>query len=174
MTCEARDRVGARAQGRGSTGARERRSAGARGKRGARARGARGARWAREERGHRARGGGAQRGLARNPISTFLVQTSASDEPCIQHRLHRADMRPRGPMDKTSANGARECRFESCRSHLSMAALVPVLYSVPLSRAEGRHACNEKRRGGGIEPLHVSMPRELKSRPSTSPTHPGC
>ena len=35
--------------------------------------------------------------------------------------------------------------------------------------------CNEvfKRRRGGIEPLHVSMPRELKSRPSTSPTHPG-
>ena len=31
-----------------------------------------------------------------------------------------------------------------------------------------------RRRGGGIEPLHVSMPRELKSRPSTSPTHPGC
>jgi hypothetical protein len=31
----------------------------------------------------------------------------------------------------------------------------------------------QKRRGGGIEPLHVSMPRELKSRPSTSPTHPG-
>ena len=29
------------------------------------------------------------------------------------------------------------------------------------------------RRIGGIEPLHVSMPRELKSRPSTSPTHPG-
>ena len=29
------------------------------------------------------------------------------------------------------------------------------------------------RRRGGIEPLHVSMPRELKSRPSTSPTHPG-
>ena len=30
-----------------------------------------------------------------------------------------------------------------------------------------------KRQEGGIEPLHVSMPRELKSRPSTSPTHPG-
>ena len=30
-----------------------------------------------------------------------------------------------------------------------------------------------RRRRGGIEPLHVSMPRELKSRPSTSPTHPG-
>ena len=30
-----------------------------------------------------------------------------------------------------------------------------------------------KRRGGGIEPLHVSMPCELKSRLSTSPTHPG-
>ena len=29
------------------------------------------------------------------------------------------------------------------------------------------------RQGGGIEPLHVSMPHELKSCPSTSPTHPG-
>ena len=29
------------------------------------------------------------------------------------------------------------------------------------------------RRRGGIEPLHVSMPCELKSRPSTSLTHPG-
>ena len=29
------------------------------------------------------------------------------------------------------------------------------------------------RQGGGIEPLHVSMPRDLKSRPNTSPTHPG-
>ena len=26
----------------------------------------------------------------------------------------------------------------------------------------------------GIEPTHVSMPHELKSCPSTSPTHPGC
>jgi hypothetical protein len=31
-----------------------------------------------------------------------------------------------------------------------------------------------ERRRGGIEPLHVSMPRELKSRLSTSPIHPGC
>jgi hypothetical protein len=30
------------------------------------------------------------------------------------------------------------------------------------------------RRRGGIEPLHVSMPRELRSRPGTSPTHSGC
>ena len=29
------------------------------------------------------------------------------------------------------------------------------------------------RQEGGIEPLHVSMPHELKSCPSTSPTHPG-
>ena len=29
------------------------------------------------------------------------------------------------------------------------------------------------RRRGGIKPLHVSMPRELKSRPNTSPTHSG-
>ena len=30
-----------------------------------------------------------------------------------------------------------------------------------------------KRQGGGIEPLHVYMPHELKSCPSTSLTHPG-
>ena len=30
-----------------------------------------------------------------------------------------------------------------------------------------------QRRRGGIEPLRVSTPRELKSRPSTSPSHPG-
>ena len=33
--------------------------------------------------------------------------------------------------------------------------------------------CHQSRQRGGIEPLHVPMPRELKSRPSTSPTHPG-
>ena len=45
-----------------------------------------------------------------------------------------------------------------------------------LGRMEANQvSCNAKkcRQGGGIEPLHVSMPRELKSRPSTSPTHPG-
>jgi hypothetical protein len=30
-----------------------------------------------------------------------------------------------------------------------------------------------KRQRGGIEPPHVPMPRELKSRPSTSPSHSG-
>jgi hypothetical protein len=34
-------------------------------------------------------------------------------------------------------------------------------------------ATNGNRRGGGIEPLHVPMPHELKSCPSTSPIHPG-
>ena len=29
------------------------------------------------------------------------------------------------------------------------------------------------REGGGIEPLHVTMPQELKSCPSISQTHPG-
>ena len=36
-----------------------------------------------------------------------------------------------------------------------------------------RRCTQKQRRGGGIEPLHVSMPLELKSSPSTSPTHPG-
>ena len=30
------------------------------------------------------------------------------------------DNRPRGPMDKASAYGAGDCRFESCRGHLLM------------------------------------------------------
>ena len=40
-------------------------------------------------------------------------------------------------------------------------------------RGEGGRVHIDKRQRGGIEPLHVSMPRELKSRPSTSPTHSG-
>ena len=35
------------------------------------------------------------------------------------------------------------------------------------------HRCYISRQGGGIEPLYVSMPQELKSCPSTSPTHLG-
>ena len=52
------------------------------------------------------------------------------------------------------------------------------------SRGQRRHTCSKHvfflydyakaaRRRGGIEPLHVPMPHELKSCPSTSPTHPG-
>ena len=42
--------------------------------------------------------------------------------------------------------------------------------------AKEKHKCEprqKERQGGGIEPLHVSMPLELKSSPSTSLTHPG-
>jgi hypothetical protein len=31
---------------------------------------------------------------------------------------HRNHQRPRGPMDKASAHGAGDCRFESCRGHV--------------------------------------------------------
>ena len=34
---------------------------------------------------------------------------------CTQH-IHK-HRRPRGPMDKASAYGAGDCRFESCRGH---------------------------------------------------------
>ena len=53
-----------------------------------------------------------------------------------------------------------------CPCHWRPLILVPVSpnkFTAPIS----------KRQRGGIEPLHVSMPRELKSRPSTSPTHSG-
>ena len=45
-----------------------------------------------------------------------LMQMYRSDEQCqmINHR-------PRGPMDKASAYGAGDCRFESCRGHLKSA-----------------------------------------------------
>ena len=33
--------------------------------------------------------------------------------------------------------------------------------------------CDRNRQRGGIEPLCITAPRELKSRPSTSLTHPG-
>ena len=38
---------------------------------------------------------------------------------------------------------------------------------------EVRSVTNQRRRGG-IEPLRLSTPLELKSSPGTSPTHPGC
>ena len=41
------------------------------------------------------------------------------------------------------------------------------------TRGRGNQARVEKRQRGGIEPLRVPMPRELKPRPSTSPTHSG-
>ena len=34
------------------------------------------------------------------------------------HGLEMLRQRPRGPMDKASAYGAGDCRFESCRGHL--------------------------------------------------------
>ena len=54
---------------------------------------------------HSARGG-AEKSLAqarRTYVSTWLTFVT----------------RPRGPMDKASAYGAGDCRFESCRGHLS-------------------------------------------------------
>ena len=68
---------------------------------------------------------------------------------------------------------------KSCRCQLQSQNYVPIcgqLVSRLLctkTRTVRRLANTKKRRRGGIEPLHVSMPRELKSRPGTSPTHPG-
>ena len=45
-----------------------------------------------------------------------------------------------------------------------------VMGSIPIG---GFMALRQCRRRGGIEPLCVSTPHELKSCPSTSPTHPG-
>ena len=104
---------------------------------------------------------------------TSLHQSSRQWVARIMHRTHRADIWPRHPMDMASAHGAGDCRFESCRGHLS-AAVACCFASSPLLSRAGSWLAAKKRRGGRIEPLHVSMPCESKSRPSTSLTHPGC
>ena len=44
---------------------------------------------------------------------------------CLPKTITRfwMDNRPRGPMDKASAYGAGDCRFESCRGHFLMVQL---------------------------------------------------
>ena len=66
----------------------------------------------------------------------------------------------------------------ACFFFLSVNVKPNRFYSMKVNAAECharmRQLCaNQSRRGGGIEPLHVSMPLELKSSPSASPTHPG-
>ena len=47
---------------------------------------------------------------------------------------------PRGPMDKASAYGAGDCRFESCRGHYDEASSIP---SIAMgSYGQHLHACN--------------------------------
>ena len=47
--------------------------------------------------------------------------------------------RPRGPMDKASAYGAGDCRFESCRGHLSQARNGSLLGNLRLAVRMCRH-----------------------------------
>ena len=62
---------------------------------------------------------------------------------------------------------------------IHLARIELATFSVWGSRQKERQTLTNKaplmphRQRGGIEPLHVSMPLELKSNPSTSPTHPG-
>jgi hypothetical protein len=42
--------------------------------------------------------------------------------------------RPRGPMDKASAYGAGDCRFESCRGHLMLPVRAAVRNAMGLAR----------------------------------------
>ena len=57
----------------------------------------------------------------------------------------------------------------------SMGSMVRCPWEGPRTRqvTSQRRGPQLNRRSGGIEPLHVSTPHELKSCPSTSPTHPG-
>ena len=50
--------------------------------------------------------------------------------------------RPRGPMDKASAYGAGDCRFESCQGHYANGALKPLQRKQPFSPGDGGSLCD--------------------------------
>ena len=91
----------------------------------------------------------------------------------IMHRMHCADIWPRGPMDKASLTkpaiaGSGPAWVICQRLRLAVLLLCPFC----LALEAGLRL--KKSWGRGNDPLHVSMPRKLKSRPSTSATHPSC
>ena len=73
-------------------------------------------------------------------------------------------------MDKASAYGAGDCRFESCPAGVMRGCG----FYVRIDRAvKASGETTAARQRGRIEPLRGPCPLELKSNPSTSPTHPG-
>ena len=46
-------------------------------------------------------------------VGVLLLQGQQQRSP-----THRNHQRPRGPMDKASAHGAGDCKFDSCRGHV--------------------------------------------------------
>ena len=51
--------------------------------------------------------------------------------PCRQITFDRKNIWPRGPMDKASAYGAGDCRFESCRGHF-VSHLIMVMVAITI------------------------------------------
>ena len=85
---------------------------------------------------------------------------------------------------KKSSSEARHAPFSrsKCKKNIAERGFDPRTFGLwaqhanhcatPLNTFCSRQYCPTQNRGeGGIEPLHVSMPRGLKPRPSTSPTH---
>ena len=100
---------------------------------------------------------------------------------CRPHRRHPSLL----PATAATSHTLHYCTCEVARSTqlLETATLRPAANSDSTARNALLYTQPSKRKAkietfkttaGGLEPLHVSMPRELKSCPSTSPTHPGC
>ena len=53
-------------------------------------------------------------------LRTHPHQANAAEKFEFNYLLRSAARWPRGPMDKASAYGAGDCRFESCRGHLQI------------------------------------------------------
>jgi len=95
------------------------------------------------------------------------AKTTGVPNFCLSSFLFKKLKLPRWRATWSGATGVREEREAGlvCRETLSHGRG---------KRVRDRHEHGEhRRRRGGAEPLRVSMPRELKSRPSTSLTHPG-
>ena len=60
-------------------------------------------------------------------LMIFIAERAWSGECTVL--VHNTN-RPRGPMDKASAYGAGDCRFESCRGHFVMPMTVIMGFSM--------------------------------------------
>ena len=128
----------------------------------------------------------------------FTRQKTSQGEAAKNHLHYTCIQRPRGPMDKASAYGAGDCRFESYRGHLclrwgwgscshhpgtcrqqhdSMALLVPVAKDVAVGTPAGALALEAVRRHGiyarAACPSQVcrsrALPRTAGHEPATPP-----
>ena len=79
---------------------------------------------------------------ATNPkLQITCVSYSSYSYTRFMQKFYRTRIWPRGPMDKASAYGAGDCRFESCRGHCSTMRLCFTQDIKSTSQNSGRRFC---------------------------------